>query len=343
MLINLTNRTLNEWSELQLSEADRHFGAAADWALPVVNPLATSLDTSRLALTTFFEVRAAYPGRIKGVLFDEGGDPILKDTLLTLFKQKSIACFAYSESGQKGIFRPFERSEAYKIPQRWKLPGLINLFLTFRYAISKNWLQVLFLAGLVIWLTIVGNQTHFSFTGLPIIEAHDLGSVSKILNAIDPLIGITTLFLAFFVWFNEQRENYLEDLPKIMDVGFVYHGQVVMKCSNAPLSHQGDLRGWGQQIGRQLSNNEDLKFAPLFYITKKYPHLDQDARVVMLYSVHFLLNHLPGEARKGYDQGSCLTLETYSNRLTLTPLQPYHTTDRRHWLAKCRDWFLRHR
>lgn len=52
-----------------------------------------------------------------------------------------------------------------------------------------------------------------------------------------------------------------ERLEKRLDVHCTYDGRYVGSCWEATLAHEGDIRQWGQQVGRQmLEARELLKF-----------------------------------------------------------------------------------
>jgi hypothetical protein len=85
-------------------------------------------------------------------------------------------------------------------------------------------------------------------------------------NNWEPVLGITTLFVALSVWFGEIFQDWDNSLPKRMTVRFIHVNEdtgeekVIMKCEEAYLAGESDIRAWGQQLGRQMANNELLNF-----------------------------------------------------------------------------------
>jgi hypothetical protein len=80
---------------------------------------------------------------------------------------------------------------------------------------------------------------------------------------LDPLIGMGTFCVAVFVWLGERRQDWEEQLPRRLTVRFVLlqdgkPPQLVMLCREADLTSAADIRQWGQQIGKQMNQNENL-------------------------------------------------------------------------------------
>ncbi len=79
-------------------------------------------------------------------------------------------------------------------------------------------------------------------------------------NWIDPLSALSIIIISIFVWFNEQKKNYIERLPKKLDViymekkgnDFIEHCRI----ENAPLSSEADIRSWGQSLAQTVISDK---------------------------------------------------------------------------------------
>lgn len=70
---------------------------------------------------------------------------------------------------------------------------------------------------------------------------------------VDPVLGIVTPLIAFFVWYNDNVREWQRTLPQKLTVHFIYKGKYIMSCINAPLIGEHDVRAFGQSIGGQMS------------------------------------------------------------------------------------------
>lgn len=59
------------------------------------------------------------------------------------------------------------------------------------------------------------------------------------------------------VWWGESHQEWRNSLPKRLTVDFFYHGQLVMRCEDADLASEGDIRALGQQIGGQMAAKDE--------------------------------------------------------------------------------------
>lgn len=86
-------------------------------------------------------------------------------------------------------------------------------------------------------------------------------------NWLDPGITITTLIAAVALSIWSAIKAWEDNLEKRLDVHCTYNGRYVASCWEASLAHEGDIRQWGQQIGRQMFGGTNLKFTvtPTFY------------------------------------------------------------------------------
>lgn len=58
--------------------------------------------------------------------------------------------------------------------------------------------------------------------------------------------------ISIVIWYNEQKRNWVNNLPKKLDIYYIYQGEVFCKVENAPLSGESDIRSWGQSIGQTI-------------------------------------------------------------------------------------------
>lgn len=77
---------------------------------------------------------------------------------------------------------------------------------------------------------------------------------------LSPIIAFGTLLVAIGVWYNEQRENWQEQMEKRLNIIYLLeregkwtpHGTIL----NAPLTGEGDIRSWGQSIAQTILPQE---------------------------------------------------------------------------------------
>lgn len=112
-------------------------------------------------------------------------------------------------------------------------------------------------------------------------------------NWLQPVIGLFTLLVAIFVWSSEAREEWEQNLPKLLSVYFFYRDAPALVCRYAYLSAEGDIRQMAQQVGLQMNNQKPLKFVP--FIEQKPPDLVQDIqrKAYKHYRVRFNLTEPP--------------------------------------------------
>lgn len=81
-------------------------------------------------------------------------------------------------------------------------------------------------------------------------------------NWIDPVVGVFTFLAAFSVWLSNQKQHWEDDLEKRLTISFEYNNHEIMRCEEVYLAGEGDIRTWGQQVGKQMANNTHLEFEP---------------------------------------------------------------------------------
>ncbi len=132
------------------------------------------------------------------------------------------------------------------------------------------------------------------------------GKVTPWWNWVEPISGLATLFVAMAVWFGELQQDWENSLPKHLTVSFWHKNAAgsiekeVMRCENAYLASEGDIRAWGQQLGGQMDTwkvDQGDRFLDL------EPNIIQEGPEIvdneyLLYKVKFILTRLP----RGYRQ-----------------------------------------
>lgn len=100
----------------------------------------------------------------------------------------------------------------------------------------------------------------------------------------EPFLAFATIFIAGFIWYNEKKQDWENNLPKKLKVFFFLGEKVFYQVENAPLAGDNDIRQWGQQIGRQMNGDKNLLFNGF---NVKGPVRDKDSKGedVMLYEL----------------------------------------------------------
>ncbi|MDM7940766.1 MAG: hypothetical protein QUS07_10570, partial [Methanothrix sp.] len=107
---------------------------------------------------------------------------------------------------------------------------------------------------------LVGSPTFFEIGGIAS-SSSPTTWVSWWIN-VQSLLGVGTLLVALFVWYNHIREEWTNSLPKRMSVFFLREGRPAIICRYVWLAGEGDLRAWGQQVASQAVDVSRLSFYP---------------------------------------------------------------------------------
>lgn len=78
----------------------------------------------------------------------------------------------------------------------------------------------------------------------------------------DMVITLVSFGVLWAVFFAEADQDWEASLEKRLNVYYRVEGQTCMVCYEAHLPHEGDIRNWAQQIGRQMCHGEYLDFSP---------------------------------------------------------------------------------
>lgn len=120
----------------------------------------------------------------------------------------------------------------------------------------------------------------------------------KSVSVLSFTLTILTFATASFLGLRGFLQDWEKSLPKKLTVSFIYRGQEVMRCDNAYLAHEGDIRNWGQQIGGQmaaatLGKRVVLNFNPDIEHTQGRVRKDEHGAYFVHYSAKFYLIDLP--------------------------------------------------
>ncbi|MFA8436813.1 MAG: hypothetical protein ACEPOZ_20085 [Marinifilaceae bacterium] len=118
----------------------------------------------------------------------------------------------------------------------------------------------------------------------------------------DPFFAIAAGVFGLIIWSNQNRRKFIEELPKRMTVHFKWNDKIIASCYESALAHEGDIRQWAQQIGRQMLG-ENFKMYPYFNIDTpivaksetemsqgKYSWMKEKPLPIRLYNVTVFLN-----------------------------------------------------
>lgn len=148
------------------------------------------------------------------------------------------------------------------------------------FAFANYWIQItiaLIATGVLIWLAC---------------KYPDKGDSLQLAEAIT---GLITFLIALFVWFIQINREWKDSLGKRLTVQFEFKNKLVMKCEEAFLSGEADIRAWGQQLGQQMALGAFLKFDPYIRIeqSKKIRYNSYWDEYFVLYTATFYLTELP--------------------------------------------------
>ncbi|MCA9750446.1 MAG: hypothetical protein KC414_15150 [Romboutsia sp.] len=130
-----------------------------------------------------------------------------------------------------------------------------NIFLKSKHYLLYTLKKDLVLIGLAITLFIAACAV---FSSLYIKEIE----IGVWTNIIDPLVTLLTVSITIIVYLTNARKNWEDNLEKRLTVHFMYKDKYMMSCIQAFLTGTGDIRQWGQQIGRQMNGGKNLDFFP---------------------------------------------------------------------------------
>lgn len=83
------------------------------------------------------------------------------------------------------------------------------------------------------------------------------------LEKIQTLFGLATLLVAVFVWYGELREDWTEQLPRLLTFAYFHDGLPALVCWHAYLPGEDDIRALAQQLGGRQMVREELQMRPV--------------------------------------------------------------------------------
>ncbi len=137
----------------------------------------------------------------------------------------------------------------------------------------------------------------------------DLWNIERWWNAWgDPFIGLSTFLVAIVIWLTNIAIDWENRLDKKLTVTYKYGDKEVVKCKKAYLAHEGDIRNWGQTLGRlAVGNSSDDRDYSFKYNSSKFERKDSVVKKGMYFFKHFdaifFLSELPNpqDIKSGYD------------------------------------------
>ena len=99
----------------------------------------------------------------------------------------------------------------------------------------------------------------------------------------------------------ELTHDWEAQLPKKLTVIFTFEGLPLMKCEEAWLAGESDIRQWSQQIGRQMAGGtENLDFEP--FVSQVEAVVQREGEIFKLYTATFTLTKVPTKFKDTYNQ-----------------------------------------
>jgi hypothetical protein len=135
-------------------------------------------------------------------------------------------------------------------------------------------LGIIVLVGLLIWLIYPNKSINYTyspiivhtFDQIPVIKDQSDKVFNKFFTyTADPFLAVVAGIFGFIIWLNQYSKKVIEKLPKRMTVHFKLKDKIIASCYEAAIAHEGDIRQWSQQIGKQMLGG-DLKMFPYFNI-----------------------------------------------------------------------------
>lgn len=81
-------------------------------------------------------------------------------------------------------------------------------------------------------------------------------------DAWDKWMTVLTFVVAGFIGWQGYVRRWENSLPNKITVHFMYDDNCIMSCYRLYLSSESETRTWGQQIGKQMNDNNFLDFKP---------------------------------------------------------------------------------
>lgn len=135
----------------------------------------------------------------------------------------------------------------------------------------------------------------------------------------DAPFTVMTLLVALLVWLLEVKEQYLANLPKRLTVSFVYKGREVMRCNDAILAHESDMRALAQQLGSQMTHMGRLPLRPMLENRRPEKRFDVKIGSYMHYETVVELWKLPSGKEEPAEPRNLASLYEEGKKLLWEP------------------------
>lgn len=111
---------------------------------------------------------------------------------------------------------------------------------------------------------------------------------------LEAITGVGTFLMAIFIWLHQIWKEWEDNLQKRLTVVFRYENRDIMRCEQALLLHESDLRTFALQLGAQMGYTKFLKFKPVIYAEPPVVLRDvSQKRYFKHYHLRFYLTELP--------------------------------------------------
>lgn len=336
ILINLTNTKADEWSPLQKEEAIIKGFQVIDIEIDKI------LDEYNSIIEIYTKIKNLINGSAYSVLVE---NPKEYSHLLRFFTFQKIPI--YEEIWSKDKFRYNKINNFnFALGNSNIIDGNEQAQKLRQYIWDNNKLQICAI-GSIAFLAIV----FYIFSKFSQVKSIDGAPNFSIFNTDfstflhwgfwEPIVGFSTLIVAIFVWFNEQKENFMSNMQKKLYVKYVYKNKVVAFIRNATLSNEGDIRAYGQTVGAQIlfkpkegGGRENLHFEVKFDIDDKLPIYQIDNNEIFKpYEIILYLKAskvidepdplLPDKLQETYPLDLCLEYDVLFEEYSLTPLKAF--------------------
>lgn len=154
--------------------------------------------------------------------------------------------------------------------------------------------RLIMLSAIAFWIFAFGCVCYLSWT-----TGKSLAVVLTEWTVWDAAFTLFTLFVGLAVFFGEAIEDWEERLPNRLTIFFLFERRTLLVCYYAHLPHAGDIRTWGQQIGSQMCDRDQLDFSPFSDLRRLGVEVDADGAFVHYQAVIYL-RKIPAKLDKIY-------------------------------------------
>ena len=113
-------------------------------------------------------------------------------------------------------------------------------------------------------------------------------------NKLNTVFSFSTLLVALALWFWETHQDWVASLPCKLTAAFLFNRKEVMRCDEAELFSEADMRALGQQLGAQMNNGNNLKMkSPAILRSGGLLKVDVDGKIYRHWTIAFTLTELP--------------------------------------------------